>query len=303
MKIGRFIVNILKIHSLNGNKKRRKNYPPHGLFEERINVPYMNDDNTQHSFDIYYSKENRKNCCIIDIHGGSYIFGEHKDNYPFAVPFVKEGFDFVNIDYVPNNGKTSTKDILDQCAACLNYVFSHQKELNIEGDSFAITGDSAGGHLALSMAEAICDKEYAKELGYEFPDIKLVAVLANCPVYDFVHVGDGSLSSSGMKRLFGPAYKDKKTFELICPKTHFASLKCPVFVSTCSQDFLRWHSLNLKEDLEKNNHNHQFIDITSDEKCVGHVHNVLHPEHKLAIEVNNAMMEFIMRNNDFSLNK
>ena len=241
--------------------------------------------------------------CLLFFPGAKFSKKDSDDSHKATVVVEKKEESISSTVTITYNGKTSTKDILDQCAACLNYVFSHQKELNIEGDSFAITGDSAGGHLALSMAEAICDKEYAKELGYEFPDIKLVAVLANCPVYDFVHVGDGSLSSSGMKRLFGPTYKDKKTFELICPKTHFASLKCPVFVSTCSQDFLRWHSLNLKEDLEKNNHNHQFIDITSDEKGVGHVHNVLHPEHKLAIEVNNAMMEFIMRNNDFSLNK
>ena len=55
-------------------------------------------------------------------------------------------------------------------------------------------------------------------------------------------------------------------------------------------------SLLLKEDMEKRNHNYELLDIQSDDKNIGHVHNVLIPDHPLSQKVNNAMMDFIMKN-------
>ncbi len=295
-KVNGLLVRILGRNSIKGNLKRRKTYPPHGLFEERINVPYYEGDtNPQHSFDIYYAKEKRKNCCIIDIHGGSYIMGEHQDNYPFVVPFVKEGFDAITVDYIPNNGKMDTKDLLDDCAACIKYILTHLKELNLEYNRFAITGDSAGGHLALTMTEALLDEKYAKELGWEFPKANIVACLVNCPVYDFVNIGIEGLTKSGIKRMFGKGYLVLENRQRLCPKVHIDSLTCPLFVSTCKKDFLRAQSLMLNEDMKNRPNDFVFVDIDSDDKYVGHVHNVLHPDHPHGIEVNNAMMDLIVK--------
>lgn len=297
MKIGRLVIDILKINSYRGAKKRRKLFPPYGKYEkEYINIPYIDDGNPQHTFDIVVATENRKNICLIDIHGGAYIFGEHKDNYIFGDVFIKDGFDFVNVDYEPNNGKMDTKDLVDDIAKNLNYLFSHLKEYGLENDTFAITGDSAGGHFALLLSELLLDKEYAKELGYEFPDVKLTACLANCPVYDFVHIADGNLSKSGKKRMLGPNYDDIKALESLCPKTHVKSLTCPVFVSTCKKDFLRGQSFLLEEDMKKQGNIFKLIDIDSDKKGVGHVHNVLHPDHPLSIQVNEEMKKFMIEN-------
>ena len=294
MKIGRFIVNILKRNSYKSTLKRRKIYPPHGVFKERINVPYIDDGNLQHSFDIYYAnKENKKNCLIFDIHGGAYIFGEHQDNYSFAYVFVEQGYDVVTVDYEPNDGTLDTKDLVDDVVKCINYVLNHKEELDIDYDCVALTGDSAGGHFALLLSELLLDKDYAKYLGYQFPKTNLVACLVNCPVYNFAHIGDGSLSRSGMKRMFGPNYKDLKSLEDLCPKVHLESLTCPVFTSTCKQEFLRAQSFMLQDDMKKKGNVFELVDINSDEKGIGHVHNVLHPEHPLGKKVNDAMMNFL----------
>ena len=294
MKIGRFIVNILKRNSYKSTLKRRKIYPPHGVFKEKINVPYIDDGNLQHTFDIYYAnKENKKNCLIFDIHGGAYIFGEHQDNYNFAYVFVEQGYDVVTVDYEPNDGTMDTKQLVDDIAQNIKHVLEHKKELEIDYDCVVITGDSAGGHFALLFAELLLDPKYAKELGYEFPKTNVIACLPNCPVYNFTHIGDGSLSSSGMKRMFGPNYKDTKAFELLDPKAHLKSLTCPVFVSTCKQDFLRAQSYELEKDIKEQGNLFELLDINTDEKGIGHVHNVLHPENPYGKQVNDAMMNFI----------
>ena len=294
MKVGRLIVNFLKHNSYKSALKRRKMYPPYGKYDEEIDIPYIDDGNYNHKFDIMRAKENRKNCVIIDIHGGSYIFGEHIDQYVFGDYFLREGYDFISADYIPVDGKTRNyTDIFDDLYQFLKYVFSHQKELKIEGEDVVITGDSAGGHLTLSLCELLLDEKYAKELGYELPKIKLVACMPNCPVYDFVNLTDGYLTKSGQKRILGPAYKDKGLKNKYCPRVHIDSLTCPTFVSTCKRDFLRSHSLLLAEDLKKKGIMYQLIDLDTDDKTTGHVHNVLHPFRPYSDIVNRAMVEFI----------
>ena len=297
MKIGKFVINILKRNSDKGAIKRRKAFPPYGLFKkERINIPYIDDNNPQHTFDVIYAEKNRKNAVIFDIHGGSYIFGEHKDNYIFMSKFVEQGYDAVIVDYQPNDGALSTMDLIQDIAKNFNYVFEHLKELELEGEDVIITGDSAGGHFALTMSELLLDKNYAAELGLSFPDVNLVACVVNCPVYNFAHLSENNLTRSGMKRLFGPTYNDQTMFEKLCPKIHLGSLTCPVFVSTCKKDFLRGQSLELANDMKDKPNPFELLDINSDDKMVGHVHNVLHPELPEGIQVNNAMMAFIEKN-------
>lgn len=293
MKFGRFIVNFLKYTSQKGTNKRRKTYPPISLFEHRLDIPYINDHNREHTFDIFYGDKNKKKkCLIIDIHGGAYIFGDHYDNYPFSFFFTKEGFDIINIGYRINNGKLSIMDQIDDIAKCIEYIFTHKKELNIDYPNMVITGDSAGGHLALLFAELINDSKLANELGYKFSNHDLIAVLTNCTVYDFTNIKDNGLSNSGMKRMFGESYIEVD-FTKLCPKTHINSLKAPVFASTCKKDFLRKQSLMLMKDLEDRNHDFEFLDINSDNKHVGHVHNVLNLDIKESKEVNQKMIDFI----------
>lgn len=295
MKIGRFVVSLLKWNTNRSNVKRRKIYPKHGKYLERLDIPYIDDNNTYHKFDIYYGNpEKKKNCCILNIHGGSYIVGDHQDSFWFAQCFIDEGYDFASLDYIPNDGKRSIKDSMDDIAKNLNCIFAHLKELGLENDSFIMEGDSAGGHFAFIFAEALLNKELANKLGYEFPKVDIKGTVLSCPVYDFVHLNDANyLTKSGMKRLFGPRYDDQELNELVSPRTHINDYHAPLFVNTCKQDFLREHSLLINEDMKGRKNIFEFIDIDSDEKGVGHVHNVLGPDREKSILVNNKIIEFM----------
>ena len=296
MKLGRFLIKFFNKLSDDETRKRRKKYPPHGEFEETKNIPYIeDDDNPQHSFDVYLANDNRNNICIIDIHGGAYIFGEHKDNWPFCYDFVKKGFDAVNVDYRPNDGTRSVKDSITDIIKCLNYVFDHRKELGLSKDKFVITGDSAGGHFALLIAELFGDEKYAAKLGYKMPNMDVVACLVNCPVYDFANLKEENFTEAGALRMFGPKHKNKNYFTDICPKTHAKSLHMPLFVSTCTQDFIRKQSLMLIADMKKREDiKFVYLDIKSKKNDVGHVHNVLLPNLEESKQVNDAMREFVL---------
>ena len=295
MKAGKFVVNLMKF-ALEREVNKRTKSKDLSDFEIEYNVPYLNDGDSYHVFDYLHAKGKKRNICIIDIHGGSYMMCTCHDNVYYASKFANEGFDVICLDYRPNDGKTgSTKDLIDQAVIGLQYIFHHKKDLGLENHRFVLTGDSAGGHISLLIAEAISDQEFAKQLGYDFNNVKIDAVLVNSPAYDFAKLGRDRLTKSGLKRMFGPRFDDEELNKLISPKEHIKSLNMPIFVSTSKLDFIREQPLMLKEDLERLNLLHGFIDIYSDDKLAIHVHNVIYPDTNDSIMVNKAMIDFINR--------
>lgn len=292
IKVGPFILWIIKRHIERAFKKKRKSYPL-DVLPCKLDHPFIDDGNEFHKMDIIYAKENRKNACVIDIHGGAYMYCRHRDNYMFGLEMAKQGYDFIAIDYIPNNGKRDTKDLVDDCVKAINYIYDHQKELNLEGDIFFLTGDSAGGHLALLIAEAIGDKNVANKLGYDFKDMKIKGVLLNCPVYEYESISDKGLSKRGAKRMFGPRALDKQWLKITSPKTYIEQLNVPVFLSTCKHDFLKEESYKLKKDLDQYGKCVTYIDLDTDEKGIDHVHNVVRPQKELSQFVNSKMIEFM----------
>lgn len=291
-KPGWITVSFLKALIVSQVKKRRKSYPPHGVYWECINVPYLLDNNKQHTYDVYLANEsNRKHCLFIDIHGGSFIFGEHQDNYPFAFELLKRGFDVVTTDYVPNNGRRDMMSLIDDTIKNVLHVYEHRSDYGFEDEPIIITGDSAGGYLALFVSELFRDKELAKKFGYELPEIPLIGVVVNCPVYDLERLGEGRVTLRGMKRMLGPKAGDKAHLASISPKTHIASLNVPLFLSTCKNDFIREESIKLQEDC-KEREDFAFVDIDSDDKDIDHVHNVIKTDRRESILVNDAIAAF-----------
>lgn len=292
MKIGRLGVKIIKSISLKNSKKNKK-VEDHSIYKEIIDIPYKNDNKECHKFDLFFAKENRKDCLIIDIHGGAYIFGSRKDNFLFGTKFLEQGYDFVAIDYEVNNGKKDTLELIEDCLSCVSYIIKNKKELGIDYDKFVITGDSAGGHLALIVSELFIDKSIQKLFDVELPEMNLLCTLINCPVYDFENCGLNQMTEGGRKRLFGPDISSVH-MKLLSPKTYFEKFNKPLFVSSCKNDFLLNESLSLKKDAELyNKENFKFVFIDSDEKEIWHVHNILNLDHELSKKVNNEMIDFI----------
>ena len=294
MKITRLFLDILINTVIKDVKRRRKLYPPHGLYNERLNIPYIDDGSIHHQYDVYLAKERHKKACIIDVHGGAYMFSNHLDNYYIGTKMLQRGFDFVSIDYLPNDGKRDTYDLVSDCVKCINHLCEHLKDYDLQNDSFFMMGDSAGGHFALLLTELFNNKKLQKELNLILPDIKIKGVLVNSPVYDFENTGRDKMTKLAMKRMFGKNFSIDKMAQL-SPRTHLDSLiETPIFLSTCKNDFLRFESLKLKEDLENKNIKFKFIDMFTNAPNIVHVHNVIYPELYESKYVNHAMVDFMI---------
>lgn len=295
MKLGKLILNILKIKVSHENATKCRKLIFDKKYNPKRDIPYIDDGNNYHKFDLYYTPvKDKKNCLVIDIHGGAYIFGHREENYTFGTVFLDAGFDFISIDYIPNDGKHSINDIVDQCVKCISYIATHLEEYGFNKDyKIVLTGDSAGGHLASTITELFLDKEYAGLLGYELPYLNIKALAINCPVFRFVDLGTDALSKSGLKRMLGPDYGDKEKAKLICPATHIDSLSVPLFVSTSKNDFIRTIGAESVLPYMKDNKDFEYLYI--EDESAGHVHNILDITTEASKKVNQAMIDFFAK--------
>lgn len=259
--------------------------------EKKIGVPYVQNGAPEQVMDIYYADPAiRKDAVLIDIHGGFYVAGKRQNNRPFASVFLKEGYDVVLVEYRLNDGTRDVSDELADCAAALDYLTVHARELGLNKDRMFLTGDSAGGHLALYMAEGAEDPSVPVR-----PSVfKPKGVMLNCPAYHFASFGKSdSFSKSALAWFIGPRYEDEQWMASVSPRTFIGSYSGPLLVSTCTQDFIRSQSLLIQEDCDSLGRPLDFVDIDSDDKTVIHVHNVTHPEHPASKTVNDRMLAFM----------
>ena len=261
--------------------------------EKKLSVPYADNATSEQVLDIYYAAPDvRKDAVLIDIHGGFYVAGKRENNRGFASVFLREGYDVVLVEYRVNNGITDISDELADCAAALDYLTIHSKELKLNREQMFLTGDSAGGHLALYMAEASEDAS----LPIRPKSFKTKGVMLNCPAYDFASFAEGSgFSKSALAWFIGPRYQDRQYLETMSPRTFIGSYSGPLLVSTCTHDFIRSQALLIKSDCESMGRKLDFINIESQDRRVGHVHNVTRLDLPESKEVNTRMIEFMNR--------
>ena len=261
--------------------------------ENRVGIPYVDNGDPAQVLDIYYAdKSVRKDAVLIDIHGGFYVAGNRRNNRALASVFLREGYDVVLLEYRLNDGKRDVSDELADCAAGLDYLTVHAEKLGLNKDRMFLTGDSAGGHLALYMAEGSEDHS----LPVHPQHFTTRGVLINCPAYDFATFGESdSFAKSALAWFIGPRYQDKEWMSSVSPRTYIGSYHGPLLVSTCTNDFIRGQSLLIKADCDASERALEFVDIASDDKKVAHVHNVTDPNLPESREVNARMVAFMDR--------
>ena len=261
--------------------------------EHLIGIPYLDDGNERHVVDVYYAKENRKNAVVIEVHGGFYVAGLRQNHRPYASVFLKEGYDVVLVEYrLVDGDSTDVSDQLYDVSAAVDYVTLHAEELGLNADKMYIVGTSAGGHLALYVAEGAANDSLPVRPKYFKPR----GVLLNCPSYDFAsYNATGLFYPKAMEWFLGPRYMDDQWMTAMSPRTRRNAYQGPLFVSSSRQDFLRSQALLIVEDCGMQQRPVCFVFIDSNHKKAGHVHNVSKPGLKESQEVNSKMIEFLLR--------
>jgi acetyl esterase/lipase len=84
---------------------------------------------------------------VVFIHGGAWRSGKKEDAAPYAIPFAEKGYATASIQYrlVPNTWPKAIQDV----NSAIYWLRKRGQEYRFDGSRIALSGGSAGGHLAL----------------------------------------------------------------------------------------------------------------------------------------------------------
>lgn len=84
---------------------------------------------------------------LIYFHGGGWISNNKHQAIPFIIPFMQKGWNVVSVEYRKGEG-TAPAAVLD-CLEAVTWITAHADEYRIDTGMMVLSGESAGGHLAL----------------------------------------------------------------------------------------------------------------------------------------------------------
>jgi acetyl esterase/lipase len=116
--------------------------------------------------DVYRPDPTRTDCpVLVEIHGGGWIAGDRRlEARPLMTHMVAQGWVCVSVDYRIGRTATWPDQIVDVNTA-LAWVREHVAEHGGDPDFVAITGGSAGGHLAALAALAPGEPDFRSRSG------------------------------------------------------------------------------------------------------------------------------------------
>jgi len=116
--------------------------------------------------DIYRPDSTRTDCpVLVEIHGGGWIAGDRRlEARPLMAHMAARGWVCVSVDYRIGR-HTSWPDQIVDVSTALAWVREHVAEHGGDPDFVAITGGSAGGHLAALAALAPDEPDYRPRSG------------------------------------------------------------------------------------------------------------------------------------------
>ena len=211
--------------------------PPDTLYKEK-DIPYIDDGNIYHKLDIYYpegTKKSDKLPVIIDIHGGGWMYGDKDLNEYYCLALAEKGYVVFNMSYrlVPD---VTVNEQLQDVATALKWISENMKNYPCDSENIMLTGDSAGGQLAVYSAALLQSEELREIFEVENGNLKITALVLTSPVS---YMKDGGAFSVYTKILWGSDYKEKATYNFmdLSEIIDFVQLP-PTYLITSSGDSL-----------------------------------------------------------------
>ena len=150
------------------------------------NITYVTASNYESKLDLYERRDaTSPQATVIYIHGGGWTAGTKESSFNKILPYLEMGWNVVNVEYRlarVSNAPAAEED----CLCALRWVAANATQHHIDLSRIVTTGDSAGGHLALTTAMI----PESAGLDRECPGVALPKVAAVVDWYGITDVND-----------------------------------------------------------------------------------------------------------------
>lgn len=150
------------------------------------NVTYGIQNNYETKLDIYERRDTAgPQPTVMFIHGGGWVGGSKETSLMSLIPWMQMGWNVVNVEY--RLGRVSLAPAaVEDCLCALRWVAALAKDYNFDVAHLVVTGESAGGHLALTTGMI----PQAAGLDRQCPGVDLPKVSAIVNWYGITDVND-----------------------------------------------------------------------------------------------------------------
>ncbi len=113
------------------------------------NVTYLTATGYESKLDVYRRRDaTTPQPTLIFYHGGGWIGGTKEASFMSIMPWLEMGWNVVNVEYRMARVAPAPAGVEDALCA-LRFVVNQAKNYNIDTNKIVVSGESAGGHLAL----------------------------------------------------------------------------------------------------------------------------------------------------------
>lgn len=228
-------------------------------------IRYFKGKNKYHLFNMYYpdnAVDTKKLPLMIDIHGGGWIYGDKDLNRFHNAYYASKGMVVLSMSYRLLL-RTNLKGIVKDLFHFFNYIERNKDKLNISFDNVLLTGDSAGGHLAL-LINAINQNEDLQKLYEVVPfNIKFKMMNLEHPVPFLKEIFNAKGTKIAhvclMSSFFGRRYKKKKLYYNSSLDDVISKSTYPfISIVSSSDDAFKNQTIKTYEELKKHGANVNF---------------------------------------------
>ncbi|MDD2959425.1 MAG: alpha/beta hydrolase [Lachnospiraceae bacterium] len=242
-----------------GDRRRDKGLTTPKDIVRYDNIPY-GEDPVYQLLDVYRPKCGEKSRAaggeaeqgllpvIINVHGGSWVYGDKEGYQYYCMHLAQQGFAVVNFSYrlAPRHRYPAALWDVQRVFA---WTAEHAGQYGLDLENLFLTGDSAGAQLASQYLTALTNAAYWKQLG--FPGLKqplrVRAAGFNCGVFDISrHCKEGRIPL--LEAYLGKGWeRHSHRLEVL---SHISTAFPPTFITTAKGDFLKEDSIAFYEYLK-----------------------------------------------------
>ena len=119
-------------------------------YQVAANVTYMTASGTDAKLDVYRRRDvTTPQRTLVFYHGGGWIGGTKEASFMSVMPWLEMGWNVVNVEYRMARVAEAPAAVEDALCA-LRFVVAQARTYNIDPARIVVSGESAGGHLALA---------------------------------------------------------------------------------------------------------------------------------------------------------
>jgi len=216
------------------------------------NIVYGVQNNYETKLDVYQRRDvTAPQPTIIYIHGGGWTGGTKEGSMMSLFPYFEMGWNVVNVEYRLERVSPAPAAVED-CLCALRFLAVHAKDYNIDLTRLVTTGDSAGGHLALTTG--MIPQSAGLDRQCPGPDLpKVAAILDWYGITDVNDLLDGPNQKSYAVQWLGSLPNKEAIAKRVSPLEYVRPGLPPILMVQGDADPVvpYSHSVRLKEALDK----------------------------------------------------